>query len=197
MNQKIIAGIIIVAIIGIIIFMFVGGAISPAPPIDDDWTDDDGNIIGTLSQTIRVNYADGTSVTVGEPSLLWIYNNDKIIDTFTYILSASANNETTVDISNYGISADIGMTGGTPYTIYSDVQEPSTVGTENTVLFTHTFNPLDCIDYSIVPDGDYVIMILPIGSITINFEETSLPSSFMFDITVKNERAVNVEFGTK
>jgi len=201
MNVKLIAVILIIAIIGIVAFLFMA---TGAPPIVDDWEDDEGKQLGQLIQTIRVDYIDGTTTTVGETQ--WIYTQDKAISTLTYILKGSTVPQTlstpatipvSVDLSNYHVSIEIinasNQVIGNEFIDVSD-PVPIHVGAQETKLVEYTFSPYDFIDYDYFEDGYYIARVTPSGSILADGVSTNLPGGFEFGITVVDERAINIEF---
>lgn len=201
MNKLLIGAVaVIIAIIVIVLLVFV--VMTGSESIEDDWVieddddDDDGETIGSILQTLRINYQDGTTSDI---ETQWIYNQNKKIDTITYIISGVTSSSGTVNISNYQIHVEVlydhQVINEDTFDL-SDYASVSINAEQETEISSYTFSPYDLINYNNIPDGVYNIRITPSGSITWDDKNTNLPSSFDFAVNVIDERAVEIDFGT-
>jgi len=183
----------LIIIIGLCIYLYMDTSTNPS--IDTWYTLSNNQSIGTLKQTLLVQYQDGST---SELDTYWLYHDDKIMEYLRYdLIGTSLNQSLMVDTSKYQLGFEIWNSnkqllnnGALPYT--SDdrciIQPASTLN-----MYTLGFDPFTLVNYS-YPDDTYSIVLKPSGTLIVNDRETNLPSSFRFSIQVIDERAINLDF---
>jgi len=188
--------IVFIFIIVLLVVVFVGFNTTEAPSEESWYYLYNNQTIGTLQQTMTIQYQDGTT---GSIDTAWLYHNDKSMESITYGLLATSTNETLhVDTTGYQVGFELLrgsdtqlLNNGVLPTTPGDLYYLSSVSMDD--IYEVSFDPFTLVNYSF-PDGDYLIMFTPSGRITVNNKETNTPGVFTLRITVLDERVINLDF---
>jgi hypothetical protein len=164
---------------------------------EDEWfIMDNDEYLGTLSQEIIFNYQDGSS----SVDTFWLYNNEKIIESIDYFLYATPTKKIPVETS--GIDLLFTVKDSTGKTLFSDEELKSTLFKKNTyvnewdktMIANSSINPFHLVNYNL-DDDIYTIDLHFSGDLKAKGMVTNLPDPLSFEITVKDERWIDINFG--
>lgn len=151
--------------------------------------------LGFFTQQIIFHYQDGTKST---DTFAWLYHNNKILENVEYELYAHPSEDDgrlemvmTFYTLEYNLINDQGDTVKTERIQFSGLYNQEI--TKKTLLCSETWDPFVFVNYTF-PDGEYHIQLIPSGEIQVDGKQTNLPENIQFQVTVKDERAIDVGF---
>lgn len=193
-DKRVLVGLILLALIAAFLLFLTAKDSSTVVP----WCNSADESIGALTTQVSMHYQDGSTDTIGTQ---WLYNQEKIIETFEYQVFGTCTQESPVVVDASQLYTELRMYAADGTLVGTKTSEPKaeysdiSVGTD-VLLYSYEFDPYLFMEYGEYEDGTYSVVAAAKGTLATTSGTTNLPAAIEMDVTVEDERAVYISFGT-